>query len=64
MASGTVQGTTNAGGTVTFTVGNLRGSGSVTLSVDSVTHTVLTYDSGANHDGDGDSDGTSITVSY
>jgi hypothetical protein len=37
---------------------------SVTFSVDNVTHaTVSSYDTAANHDPDGDSDGTSITVS-
>jgi hypothetical protein len=34
----------------------------VTLTITSVTHAALTYDAGANHDPDGDSNGTSITV--
>ena len=35
----------------------------VTFIVDSVTHVTMTYDPTANHDADGDSDGTSITIS-
>jgi PKD repeat protein len=35
---------------------------SVTFSVDPVTHATHSYDATANHDADGDSDGTSITV--
>jgi len=38
-------------------------SGSATFTVDYVTHATLTYDSSANHDPDGDSDGTTIELS-
>lgn len=58
--SGTGVGTTGSDGTVTFTTGNMTGS-SFTCTVTAVEHS-LTYDSAANHDSDGDSDGTSITV--
>jgi hypothetical protein len=34
----------------------------VTFTVDGVAHATLTYDATANHDPDGDSNGTSITV--
>jgi serine protease AprX len=34
----------------------------VRFSVTNVVHASLTYESGANHDADGDSDGTSITI--
>jgi hypothetical protein len=39
-----------------------RRTGKVTFSVTNVVHASLTYESGANHDADGDSDGTSITI--
>jgi len=61
--TGTVSGTTGSDGTVTFSTGNMSGGDSVTFTVTGVTHDTLTYDSAANHDPDGDSDGTSITVS-
>lgn len=38
-------------------------NGSVTFTVNDVTHATLTYESAGNHDPDSDSDGTSITVS-
>jgi hypothetical protein len=34
----------------------------VTLTITSVSHATLTYDAGANHDPDSESNGTSITV--
>jgi len=39
-------------------------SGTVTFTVTGVTHPIFTYDPAANSDPDGDSDGTSIAVSY
>jgi hypothetical protein len=45
-------------------VGNIhKRNSSTTFTVDDVSHASLTYDSSANTDPDGDSDGTSITVS-
>jgi hypothetical protein len=41
----------------------MDGGSSVTFAVDGVAHSSLTYDATDNHDPDGDSDGTSITVS-
>jgi hypothetical protein len=43
--------------------GILKKTGSVTFAVVNVTHATLTYASAANHDPEGDSNGTSITVS-
>lgn len=61
--SGTVTGTTGTNGTVSFATGAISsGTGSVTLTVGGVTHTSLSYEPGSNHDPDGDSNGTSITV--
>jgi len=59
--SGDVYGMTGDDGTVTFTTGTIRGGSSVTFSVDNVSDT-LTYVPSDNHDEDGDSDGTTITV--
>jgi hypothetical protein len=60
-ATGTA--TTGANGQGTFTLSNLsKQTPSVTLTIMSVTHATLTYAAGANHDPDGDSNGTSITV--
>jgi hypothetical protein len=55
------EGTTGGDGTVTFTR-TLKG-GKTTFTVTNVTDDVLPYDPGANHDPDGDSNGTSITIS-
>ena len=60
--TGTVSGSTGSDGTVTLSTGNLSGGTEVTFTVTGVTHDTLTYDATANHDPDGDSDGTSITV--
>ncbi len=61
--NGSVTGTTASNGTVSFSTGSIMGqSGSVTLTIDNVTHSSLTYDAGSNHDPDGDSNGTTITV--
>lgn len=55
--------TTEANGQCDVRVnGMLKRNGTVTFIVDDVTHS-LTYNASDNHDPDGDSDGTSITVS-
>jgi hypothetical protein len=63
-ATGTA--TTGANGQSTFTLSNINKQTPsvtlVTLTITSVTHATLTYTAGANHDPDGDSNGTSITV--
>jgi hypothetical protein len=59
--TGTRNCTTGPGGICTVTRAKLRGS-SVTFTVTSVTHATLAYVSGANHDADGDSNGTVIVV--
>jgi len=60
--TGTVSGSTGSDGTVTLSTGNMSGGTEVTFTVTGVTHDILTYDGTANHEPDGDSDGTSITV--
>jgi hypothetical protein len=60
--TGTVSGVTGSDGTVTFSTGNMPGGTSVTFTVTSVEHNTLSYDASQNHDPDGDSDGTQITV--
>jgi PKD repeat protein len=63
-ATGGAECTTDGSGTCSVSVGNLKlGVPSVTFTVDSVTTTGYSYAPAANHDPDGDSDGTSITVS-
>jgi hypothetical protein len=55
--------TTDATGTCTVTSEPVRkNTASLSFKVDSVTHATLGYDPGANSDPDGDSDGTTITV--
>lgn len=55
--------TTDAGGQCTVSKGNLKlDAQSATFTVTDVTLDTWTYVSGANHDPDGDSDGTAITV--
>jgi hypothetical protein len=54
---------TGSNGQCSVTKRNIKGNvASVTFTVDNVTHASYTYDPGANHDPDGDSNGTSITV--
>jgi hypothetical protein len=61
--SGTGSCTTGTTGTCVVTKSNIPNqNGIVTFTVSSVTHATLTYDSGSNHDPDGDSNGTAITV--
>lgn len=62
--SGTVTCITNSVGTCSVTspsISNLQPS--VTFTITNITHATLTYNQPANHDPDGDSNGTSITVS-
>ncbi len=62
-ASGTASCITDANGQCTVTVSGIpKRSGTVTFTISDVAHSSLTYDAAANHDPDGDSDGTSITV--
>ncbi len=60
-ASGTQAGVTDSLGNVSFSTGNLNGGTTATFTVTDVAGG-LPYDSSANHDPDGDSDGTSLTV--
>ena len=61
--SSTASCTTDSSGTCTVSVSGIhKRNSSVTFTVDNVTHDTLTYDSSANTDPDGDSDGTTITV--
>jgi subtilisin len=59
---GPASGTTGGDGTVTIGTGNLNSGTSVTFTVTNVTHDTLDYAAAANHDADGDSNGTTITV--
>jgi serine protease AprX len=62
--SGSGECTTGSGGRCSVSSGYIwRGNSSTTFTVDSVTHATFTYEPANNHDPDGDSDGTSITVS-
>lgn len=56
------QAITGSDGTASYQTGWIKGSDSVTFTVDDVMHAALSYSPGDNHDGDGDSDGTSITA--
>jgi len=60
--TGTVSGITASNGVVTLSTGSMTGGSSVTFTVAGVTHATLTYDATANHDPDGESNGTDITV--
>ncbi|HEX6387728.1 MAG TPA: hypothetical protein VF177_23920, partial [Anaerolineae bacterium] len=63
-ASGSASCATNGSGQCTVSVSGIRKNvSSVTFTVNNVSHSTLSYDSGANHDPDGDSNGTSITIS-
>ncbi len=62
-ASGTASCTTDGNGQCQVSQGSIpKRTRSVTFTVDDVSHSTLVYDSSANHDPDGDSDGASITV--
>ncbi|HUP19042.1 MAG TPA: PKD domain-containing protein, partial [Gemmatimonadota bacterium] len=61
--TGTASCTTDSTGSCTVSkTGIAKRTSSVLFSVTGVSHSSLTYDSAANHDPDGDSNGTSITV--
>jgi hypothetical protein len=57
-------GVTDTNGQFTFTLSNLsrQNAVSATLTLTHLTHATLTYDTSANHDPEGDSNGTSIVV--
>jgi beta-lactamase superfamily II metal-dependent hydrolase len=62
-ASGSGSCVTNGSGQCTITKNNIsKNSSSATFTVTDVTHATYTYTSGDNHDPDGDSNGTAITV--
>ncbi len=61
--SGTAQCITDSSGSCTVSQSGIgKRNASVTFTVDGVSHSTLTYQSADNHDPDGDSGGTSITV--
>lgn len=60
--SGSVSGVTASNGSVTLASGAVTGGTSVTFTVTYVAGTGLTYNSAANTDPDGDSNGTAITI--
>ncbi|HLC02874.1 MAG TPA: Ig-like domain-containing protein [Anaerolineales bacterium] len=62
-ASGTGSCVTDGSGQCSLSSNNIaNGAGNATFAVTSVGNGSLTYDPGANHDPDGDSDGTAITI--
>jgi hypothetical protein len=62
-ASGTASAVTDANGRCSFTSGAINKSSlTATLTITGITHPTLTYSAIANHDTDGDSNGTSITI--
>jgi hypothetical protein len=63
VENGSGQVTTGSDGTAAYQTGWIKNSGDLTFTVDDVTHATLSYSAGDNHDPDGDSDGTSITIS-
>jgi len=74
VANATVSGSWSSGGTGSCTTSGSgqcavskstipKSTGSVTFTVGNVTHATLTYNSAQNHDPDGDSNGTLITLS-
>lgn len=63
-ASGQPSCVTDASGSCTVHTNNLSSPASLTLTVTGVSASGATYDAAANHDPDGDSSGTSITVSF
>lgn len=61
--SGSASCTTNSAGQCSVSTGNIpKRQGSVTFTVTGVSHATLSYQVGDNHDLDGDSNGTAITV--
>ncbi len=62
-AGGAASATTDADGRCTFVSGDLsKQSSTATFTITSVSRATLTYSAAANHDSDGDSNGTTITV--
>jgi subtilisin len=62
--AGSAAATTGSSGTCTVSTGSIpKKKTSVTFTVSNITKTGDTYNSSANHDPDGDSNGTSITIS-
>ena len=62
-AGAQIECTTSGSGSCTVTSGNLRKKvGETTFTVNDVSFSGETYASGDNHDPDGDSDGSAITV--
>mgnify|MGYP001326768326 CR=1 FL=1 len=54
---------TNASGQCTISIANIRNTiPSVSFSVTNAVKSGFTYDSASNHDPDGDSNGTTITI--
>jgi PKD repeat protein len=62
-ASGSAVQSTDAGGLASFRTGEIGSGSSVTFVVDDVEHGSFLYHPSANTDADGDSDGTTLTVS-
>jgi hypothetical protein len=60
--SAAVFGKTLYDGTVTFATGKMRGGEAVNLAVADVMHDTFVYDVSTNHDPDGESDGTNISI--
>jgi hypothetical protein len=62
-ATGSGSCVTDSAGQCSITLSNIRGTvSSVTFSVSSLTYPAGTYHAAANHDPDGDSSGTAITI--
>lgn len=62
--SGTVSGATDGNGNVFLSITGIpKRDGFVTFTVDNISHAELSYDAADNHDPDGDSNGSTITVS-
>lgn len=62
-ASGSASCTTDGSGRCSVTTGTLsKNSSSVVFTVSGATHAALSYQAGDNHDSDGDSNGSRITV--
>lgn len=57
------QACTDNSGQCAINENNIRSGDSITFTVTGVAHDAFTYDAPGNHDPDGDSNGTSITVS-
>jgi dipeptidyl aminopeptidase/acylaminoacyl peptidase len=62
-SGGAVSCTTNAAGSCAFTKSNLTQQATLTLTVTNVQKALFVYQSQGNHDPDGDSNGTTVTIS-